>query len=109
MFTESTEGPLETEIILLSVLILDEVIVFLIDGIISQMHVLVVLIDLRSIGLTGETSEAFLENIDTHGFIRGDEDIDTEVELVAVDEERVGDISTDDGGVIDVDIINVIY
>ena len=45
MVTKGREGPLKADIVLLSVLILHELLVLLVDGVISQMHVFVVLIE----------------------------------------------------------------
>ena len=46
MVAKSRQRPLEANIILLSVLVLDKLIVFLIDRIVREMHVAVVLVKL---------------------------------------------------------------
>ena len=65
MFTESSEGPLVAEVVLFCVLVLDESVIFLIYGVVGQMHVLIILVDFLSIGFRGKPGEAFLENIDS--------------------------------------------
>lgn len=60
------------------------------------MHVFVVFVDLLSVRLRCETSQAFLEYVDTHGLIGGDEDVNAEIELMAINEEGVGDVFTND-------------
>lgn len=64
MFTESAQTPLVAEIVLLSVLILDKTIIFLIYGVVCQMHVLVLLVDLLCVSFRGKSSQTFLENVD---------------------------------------------
>lgn len=46
MFAERTQTPLKPEIILLSILILHEVLILLINGVVRQVHVLVIFVDL---------------------------------------------------------------
>jgi hypothetical protein len=46
MLAEGTKRPLIAEIVLLAVLILDELFIFLIDGVVRQVHVLIVLVNL---------------------------------------------------------------
>ena len=54
MLAESTQTPLIAEIVLLCVLILDKPVIFLVDGIISQMHILILFVYLLSVGFRGE-------------------------------------------------------
>ena len=44
MLTESSEGPFIAHIILLCIFILDEVLVLFVDGVVGEVHVLVVLV-----------------------------------------------------------------
>ena len=46
MFAERTQTPLKPEIILLSILILHEVLILLINGVVRQVHVLIIFVDL---------------------------------------------------------------
>lgn len=51
MLTESREAPLEAEVIMFRSFILNEVLVLLVDRVVRQMHVLIVLVELRCVGL----------------------------------------------------------
>jgi hypothetical protein len=93
MTTESSEGPLVTKIILLAILILNELFVLLIDGIIGQMHILVVLIDLGGISFTGESSKTLLEDVDPQWLVASDQHIDTQIKFMAVDQKWVCNVS----------------
>jgi len=93
MSTESTEGPLVSKIILFTIFILDELFVFLVNRIIGQMHILVVFINFGSVGLTCKSSQAFLEHIDSQRFIACDQNVNSQIKLVAVYQERVCHIS----------------
>ena len=46
MSAESTQRPLVPEVILFTVFILDELFIFLVDGVVCQMHVFVVFVNL---------------------------------------------------------------
>lgn len=46
MSAESSERPLVPKVVLLTIFILDEFFVFLVDAVVCQMHVFVVLVDL---------------------------------------------------------------
>lgn len=69
MGTKSAERPFESNIILLLVLILDEIVILLIDRIVCQMHELIVFIYLLGVGLAGKSRQTFLVNIDSQWFI----------------------------------------
>jgi len=84
MATESTKWPFVTEVILLAILILDKFIIFLIDWVIGEMHVLVVLVDLGGVGLTCEPSQAFLENIDSEWLVTGNKYINSKIKFMTV-------------------------
>lgn len=64
MLTESAEGPLVAKVILLTVFIGDEFLVFLIDGVIGQMHEFVLLVNLLGVGFGSESGQALLMNVD---------------------------------------------
>ena len=86
MLAESSEWPLVTEVVLLCVLVLNEAIVFLINRVVSQVHVLIVFVDLLGVSLRGKPGQTFLENIDFERFVACDEDVDTEVKLVSINQ-----------------------
>ena len=50
------------------------------------MHELVRFVNLRSVRLTGKSGETLLEDINPQRLITGDEHIDTQIELVAIDQ-----------------------
>lgn len=56
------------------------------------MHELIILVDLRGVSLTCKSGKSLLENVDSQGLITCDENVDTEVEFVTVDQQRVGNI-----------------
>jgi hypothetical protein len=49
MFAEGTKTPFVAEIILLSVLVLNELLILLVDGVVGQMHVFVLFVDFLSV------------------------------------------------------------
>ena len=73
------------------------------------MHVLVVLIDFASVGLTCKSGKTFLEDINSKWFVACDEDIDTKIEFVAVNQQGVGDVAADDGELVHIYLIDVVY
>lgn len=95
MRAEGTQAPLKADVVLLLVLVLDEVVVLLVDGVVGQVHELVVLVDLGGVGLRGETRKAFLVDVDLKGLVAGHQHVDAQVEFVPIDKEWVGDIPGD--------------
>jgi len=55
-------------------------------------HILVLLVDLLGVGFRGETSETFLEDVDSERFVACNDNIDSQVEFMAVDQKRIGDV-----------------
>ena len=96
MLAEGAQAPLEAEVILLRVLILHEVLILLIDRVIRQVHVLVILIYLGGVGLRGEPSQAFLEDIYPQRLIAGNQNVDAEIELMPIYEEWIRHVSRND-------------
>ena len=92
MLAEGAQGPLVAEIILLCVLILNKTLILLIDGVVGQMHVLVLLVNLLSVGLRCKASKTLLENVDSERLVARHDHIDSQVKLVAIDQERIGDV-----------------
>ena len=72
------------------------------------MHVLVVLVELGSVGLGGESGQSFFEDVDSQGLVARNNYIDPEVKLVAIDEEWVGDVARDDAELVDVEVVDVV-
>ena len=108
MLTEGAKTPLVAKIILLAVFILNELLVLLVDGVVGQVHVFVVFIYFLCVGFRGETSKTFLENIYSEGLIASHAYIDSKVKLVTVNQQRIGDVFTDDTGFIYIDVVYVI-
>ena len=92
MLAEGAQGPLVAEIILLSVLILNKTVILLIDGVVGQMHILVLLVNLLCVRLRCKASETLLEDVDSERLVARHDHIDSQVKLVAIDEERIGDV-----------------
>jgi hypothetical protein len=109
MFAEGTKTPFVAKIILLSVLVLNELLILLVDGVVGQMHVFVLFVDFLSVSFWGEPGETFLKHIDTQGLVACDTDIDSKIELMTVNQERIGDILGNNTGFVDVDVVYVIY
>jgi hypothetical protein len=72
------------------------------------MHVLVLLVDLLGVSLRGKPGKTLLEHIDTEGLVACDADINSEIKLVTVNQERVRDIFRNNTGLIDIDVVNVV-
>lgn len=77
MLAESTQTPFVAEIVLLRVLVLDEPFVFLVDGVVGQVHVLVILVDFLRVSFGGKSRQAFLIDVDFKRLITRDDDVDT--------------------------------
>lgn len=60
------------------------------------MHVAIVLVELGGVGLGGESGEAFLVDVDAQWLVRGHHNVDSQVKLVTVNEEWIGDVARND-------------
>jgi hypothetical protein len=72
------------------------------------MHIFVILVNLRSVRLARESRKSLLEDIAAEGLIAGNQDVNSEIELVPIDEERVCDVARDDRGIVHVYIIDIV-
>ena len=108
MITEGSEGPLETNIVLLSVLILHKFVIFLVYRVVGQVHVAIVLIELCRIRLRGKSGEAFFENVDAQWLIRCNYYINAQVELMTVNQQRICDVSRDYRRFIDIELVKTL-
>jgi len=108
MAAKCSERPLVAEVILLAVFVLNELLILFIDGVICQVHVLVVLVYLRSIGLTGKSGQTFLENVYSQRFIASYQHVDSQIELMPVNKQWVGDIPGYNRQFVHVDIVNIV-
>ena len=108
MLAEGTQTPFVAEIVLLTVLVLDKPFVFLVDGVVGQMHVLVILVDLLRVSLRCKSRQTFLVYVNFKRLVTRDYDIDTQVKLVSVDQQWIGDVLGDDARLVHVDIVDVV-
>jgi len=109
VFAEGRQRPFESKIILFNVLILHKVVVFLINRVVGEVHVLVVLVDLGGVGLGGKASQSLLEDVGAHGLVAGDEHVDAQVELVPVYQQRISHISTYHARLVHIHIVYIVY
>ena len=92
MAAKSTEGPFVAIIVLLAVLVFNKLFILLVNRVVSQVHVLVSFIDFRGISLRSESSKTLLENINSHWLIRSNKYINSQIELMTINKQRVGHI-----------------
>lgn len=86
MFAERTERPFESKVVLLSILILNEVVILLVDRVIGQVHKLIVLVNLRRVRLTSKASESFLEDVHSERLIAGNQHVQSQIKLVSINQ-----------------------
>ena len=108
MLTEGWQTPLKAKVIIFWAFILYKVFIFLVDWVIREMHILVIFVELGCICLWSESCKAFLVDIDSQRFIAGYHNIDSKIEFVAIDEQRIGDISGDYAQFIYIQIVYVV-
>jgi len=73
------------------------VIALLVDRVVGQVYELIALRVAGSVLLGGEPGETFFENVDAQRVDGRHANVDAEVELVSVDQQRVHDVARDDG------------
>jgi len=105
---ERRETPLEANVVLLSILILHEFFVFLVDGVVGQVHVAVVLVELSRVTFRGKSGQALLVDVDSERLVAGDDHVDSQIKLVAIDQKRVGDVSGNHTSLVDVQLVKVL-
>ena len=108
MLAEGTQTPLIAKIVLLCVLILNKPVIFLVDRVIGQMHILILFVYLLSVCLGGEPRKALLEYIESKWLVARDEHINSQVKLMTIDKERVCDVFRNNAGLIHIYIVNII-
>jgi len=96
MPAKGAERPLVAKVILLTVFVLNEFLVLFVDGVVCEMHVLVILVNLGRVGLTGEPGKAFLENVNPQRLVTCYQNVNSQIELVTIDQKRICDISGND-------------
>ena len=73
------------------------------------MHVLVTFVDLLCVGFGRKPGQSFLIDVDLHRLVTGNQHIDSQIELMAVNQQWIGNILADYTSFIDVDIVYVVY
>lgn len=109
MFAESSEWPFEPEIILIRILVLNKLLTLLVQRVISQMHASVIFIDLGGVSFWSKSGQPFFEDVHAQRFIRCDENVDSQIEFVPVDQEGVRNVTRNDRKIVDVHIVDIIY
>jgi len=69
MFAEGAERPFIAEIVLFTILVRNELFVFLVDAVVGQVHVFVLLVYFLRVGFGGESGQTFLMYVDSKRFI----------------------------------------
>ena len=97
---EGAEAPLAAEVLLVLLLALHELSVLLVYAVVGQVLELLVLAIVRVlvVGLSRKSAQPLVVDVEPQGVYAEDGDVDPEVELEVVDEERVGDVVADDQG-----------
>lgn len=99
---ECTETPLASEVLLILLLTLHKLCVLLIDAVIGQVLELLILaiIGILVVGLSRKPAQSLVIDVDPEGIDAEYGDVDPEVELEVIDEERVADVVADyQGGI----------
>lgn len=84
MSAKCSQRPLVAEVILFTIFVLDKLIIFLVDTVVGEMHVLIVFVNLGGVSLTSKSCQTLLENIDSQWLIAGDEDVDSQIKFMTV-------------------------
>ena len=74
------------------ILVKHEVVVLLVDAVVGQVLELVVLVHVAAVTLRSKPSQSLLEHIDLQRFIASDKHVDSQVKLVTVDKQGIGDV-----------------
>ena len=96
MRAESRKGPLEAYIILFMVFIIDKVVVLFVDRVVSEVHKFIIFVNVAGVGLRRKSSQSLFKHINFERLITCDEDVDSQIKFVTVNEQRVGDVARND-------------
>jgi hypothetical protein len=55
-------------------------------------HIFIILVEFGSVSLGGESGKTFFVDVDSEWLVAGDDNVDSQIELVPVDQERVCDV-----------------
>ena len=108
MLAKSTKRPFVSIVILFTILVLNELFVLFVNRVVGKMHEFVLLVYLLGIGFACKSGKTFLEDINLQRFVASDHNIDTEVKLVTVDQQRVRDVLADHRGLVHINVIDII-
>ncbi len=95
MIAKSSETPFEANIVLLCIFVLDKFVVLFVDGVVCQVHIPIVFIELSGIALRCKAGKTFLVNIDSQWFVACDYYVDSQVKFVTIDEKWICHIAGD--------------
>jgi hypothetical protein len=109
MLAKGTQTPFKAEIIMLRIIILDKIFILLVNRVVGQVHILIIFVKLGSVCLGCKSCKAFLVNVEPERLVACHHNVDSEVELVPIDEERVGHVPRNHRELIHIQIVDVIY
>lgn len=72
------------------------------------MHILVIFVELCSVGLRRESGQTFLVDVDSQRLVASNHHIDSQIKFVAVDEQRVGHVPRNDAELVHVEVVDII-
>lgn len=103
------QGPLVPDAHVILILVEDELLVFLIDCIISEMHthILHVFLIGRHIGFCGESAQSLSEDEDPEWVHACHQHVDAQVELESIDEVGTAEVSLDHAVLLRVDVLQL--
>lgn len=107
MITKSRKRPFKTNIIVLFIFILDKLFVFLVQRIVGQVNIFVVLVQFGWIRFWCKPCKTLFEYIYSQWFIWSYNNIDSQIEFVTVDKQRIWDISRNYACLINIKFIDV--
>ena len=82
--------------------------IFLIDTVIGQVIILIRFGIAHGIWLTGKTHQPFFKNVNSQRLIGSNDNINSQIEFMTVDQERVLDVLGDDGDIFEIYFGNVV-
>jgi len=98
MFAEGRQTPFEADVVLLQIINLLKIVVFLVNRVVSKVDKLVSFtVGMLHVFHRCEAGEAFFVDVDPQRIQRGDEHVDSQVELVTIDQQRVAYVPLDHG------------
>ncbi len=109
MCVEGGEALFVPNIVFIDSCVLNELITFFIDTVISEMYVATLGIAFMFVLLCGEPSKSFIEYVHSQGIEASDEDVESNVEFESVDEKWVTHVPAYNAELINWDIRDIIH